>query len=190
MKRIYTRSGDNGTTRIHGGSRIPKTDIRIEANGCLDELNVSIGVARTFLPVGHKWQESLKNIQTTLMSVMSIVATPDYLRNKNPNLLPPDCVEELECLIDNITTEQDDADYFILPGGSPAASFLHRCRVDARRAERRLWKLNEDDDVPDLILRYLNRLSDLFFTMARGEARIGILGEEHWKLFSYKRDLK
>lgn len=77
MKRIYTRSGDKGTTAIHGGARIPKTDIRIEANGDLDELNVAIGSVRCALPLDHEWQNPLRDIQILMMSLMSQVATPD-----------------------------------------------------------------------------------------------------------------
>lgn len=190
MKRIYTQSGDKGTTAIHGGCRIKKTDIRIEANGTLDELNVATGTVRSFLTVDHEWQSLLKNIQMTLMPLMSIVATPNEQRINNPNSLPDDCVENIETTIDRITDSCEESDYFVLPGGSQVASLLHQCRVIARKAERRLWQLNETDPVPDLILRYINRISDLFFIMARAEAREGNIGEERWKLFSYKQKLK
>lgn len=187
MKRIYTRSGDKGTTRIHGGRRVSKTDIRIEANGSIDELNVAIGTVRSFLGMEHDWQTLLKDIQTTLMALMSIVATPDSQRDGNPNKLPVNIVKEIEENIDRITEATSESEYFILPGGSPVASFLHQARVTARRAERRLWQLNEEDPVPELILEYINRLSDLFFVMARHEAQKSNLGEECWKQFSYKR---
>ncbi|MCM1221904.1 MAG: cob(I)yrinic acid a,c-diamide adenosyltransferase [Lachnospiraceae bacterium] len=187
MKRIYTRTGDNGLTAIHGGSRVAKTDIRIEANGTLDELNVAIGTVRSFLPVNHVWQETLKDIQTCLMSLMSIVATPNEIRNTNPNRLPMDCVISIEKMIDSISETYEEPDYFVLPGGSPTASFLHQCRVTARKAERRLWQLHEIEELPEIILQYINRLSDLFFVMARREAREGNIGEERWKQFAYKR---
>ena len=80
MKRIYTRSGDKGTTAIHGGQRVPKTDIRIEANGCLDELNVAIGIVRSLMPTAHPWQERLKEMQLNMMGIMSLVATPQQQR--------------------------------------------------------------------------------------------------------------
>ena len=75
MARIYTRTGDKGTTAIHGGERVPKTDIRIEANGCVDELNVAIGILRTMLVSNHPWQPLLKEIQLNLMAMMSLIAT-------------------------------------------------------------------------------------------------------------------
>lgn len=190
MKRIYTRSGDRGTTAIHGGGRVPKTDIRIEANGTLDELNVAIGTVRSFLPADHEWQAALKDIQMRMMALMSIVATPADKRTGNPNSMPDDCVTGIEHIIDNISAASGDSEYFVLPGGSPVASFLHQCRVVARRAERRLWQLHEKDAVPEIILQYINRLSDLFFVMARAQAQIGAIGEERWKQVAYKRKLK
>lgn len=186
MNRIYTRSGDSGTTAIHGGSRVKKTDIRIEANGCLDELNVAIGTARSFLPANHSGQMLLKEIQTNLMAAMSIVATPDEIRHKNPNSLPDDCVERIEEGIDKVNETLGENSFFVLPGGSPAASFLHQARVAARRAERRLWELNAEDAVPAIVLKFINRLSDLFFVMAIAEASEGEIGVERWKQFSYK----
>ncbi|MDE5796679.1 MAG: ATP:cob(I)alamin adenosyltransferase, partial [Muribaculaceae bacterium] len=87
MKRIYTRTGDKGMTAIHGGMRVAKTDIRIEANGTLDELNVAIGAVRTSLESGHSWQNILKDIQLNLMTVMSLVATCSEMRESNPNSL-------------------------------------------------------------------------------------------------------
>lgn len=166
---------------------MPKTDIRIEANGCLDELNVAIGAVRSALPTDSVWQSMLKDMQMLMMSLMSIVATPDAERGGNPNRLPDDCVRSIEQAIDDITRQCDESEYFVLPGGSPMASMLHQCRVAARRAERRLWQLHEVDAVPDVILRYVNRLSDLFFVMARLESQRGNVGEERWRLFTYKR---
>ena len=90
MKRIYTRTGDKGMTGIHGGERVFKDDIRIEANGCIDELNAVIGIVRSFLPQGHEWQSLLFSIQKNMMAVMSHVATPSTIREGNPNILPDD----------------------------------------------------------------------------------------------------
>ena len=90
MKRIYTRTGDKGMTGIHGGERVFKDDIRIEANGCIDELNAVIGIVRSFLPQGHEWQSLLFSIQKNMMAVMSHVATPSTIREWNPNILTDD----------------------------------------------------------------------------------------------------
>ena len=94
--KIYTRTGDRGTTAIHGKMRVSKTDMRIEANGTLDELNVSIGIVRSFMDEHSAWQPELKAIQITLMTVMSRVATVNDRRNENPNPLPCNMVEHIE----------------------------------------------------------------------------------------------
>lgn len=190
MKRIYTRTGDSGTTAIHGGLRVPKTDVRIEANGCIDELNVAIGIVRTSMPSDHEWQPLLKEIQLNLMTSMSLVATRSDMKEKNPNSLPDNLVELMEKQIDAINALCTPATSFILPGGTPLASELHHTRVLARKAERWLWKLHEVDAVPMEILIYLNRLSDLFFIMSRYELQQSECSEEIWRQFGYKRKLK
>lgn len=187
MRRLYTRSGDKGTTSIHGGKRVPKTDLRIEANGSLDELNVVIGMVRTLLPVDHEWQVGLRDIQLSLMSAMSLVATESMDRNNNPNSLSDNLVDCAERLIDDVCCRIGDAKYFILPGGTPLAAWLHQARVTARRAERRLWQLNDVDTVPENILQWVNRLSDLFFAMARCSMIESGVDEERWQSFSYNR---
>ena len=174
-------------TGIHGGSRVKKTDIRIEANGCIDELNVAIGLVRSLMPIEHRWQDSLKEIQLNLMTVMSLVATPNEKRERNPNRLPETLVTDIENWIDEATAQSSESEYFILPGGNSVSAFLHQCRVTARRAERTLWQLDEEDPVPEVILQYLNRLSDLFFALARHELQSAGLDEERWKAFAYKR---
>lgn len=121
---------------------------------------------------------------------MSLVATRSEKRSANPNILPEDIVEKTESVIDKINAECTPPDSFILPGGTPVATQLHQCRVLARRAERRLWSLNEQDAVPEKILCYFNRLSDLFFIMARWELHHSYCQEEVWKEFGYKRKLR
>ena len=190
MNRIYTRTGDKGTTAIHGGLRVPKTDIRIEANGTLDELNVAVGALRTSLASDHMWQPKLRELQVNLMSLMSLVATLDEQRANNPNLLPDNLVGELERWIDDINSQCTPPDSFILPGGTQLATVMQQARVTARRAERNLWHLNYLDPVPENILQYVNRLSDLFFIMARYELQHSGCSEEVWREFGYKRKLK
>ena len=187
MKRIYTRTGDKGMTRIHGGERVPKDDIRIEANGCLDELNTVIGIVRAMLPIEHDWQLFLHTIQRNLMMVMSHVATPSAIREQNPNVLPEGMVIECERMMDVLTVQMEENGYFILPGGTLISSQLHMARVVCRRAERRLWTLHRKDELPELVLSYINRLSDLFFIMARFEMNQQQWPEERWQTFTYKR---
>lgn len=187
MKRIYTRTGDKGTTGIHGGERVPKDDIRIEANGCLDELNALIGVVRSLLEPEHEWNGLLYDIQRNLMVVMSLVATPSAIRHNNPNTLDENIVADIEHKLDEFSSEVEELGFFILPGGTVVSAQLQLARTVARRAERRLWTLNRKDAVPEDILKYVNRLSDLFFVMAKLEMQKQNWPEERWNLFAYKR---
>lgn len=187
--KIYTKTGDGGLTGIHGGARVPKDDPRIEANGTLDELNCALGLVRAQLPEKHPWQEMLYRIQATLMPIMSLVATPNAIRDKNPNA---PAVEQLtldmEQMIDHLEESMGGrALYFILPGGTVVAAQLQMARAIARRAERRLWTLHRLDPLPPALLAFVNRLSDLLFTLARAELAAQGQGEERWKPFLYKR---
>lgn len=188
MKRIYTRTGDKGTTGIHGGTRVAKDDIRIEANGTLDELNAVIGIVRSLLPAGDAWQELLHALQRELMVVMSHVATPSGVVNPNP-LSAAELTLRCEQEMDAMTAELRDTGYFLLPGGTPVSAQLQFARTIARRAERRLWTLHRQDPVDEDILRFINRLSDLFFVMARMEMQRQNWPEEKWKEFAYKKKM-
>lgn len=187
MRKIYTRTGNEGMTGIHGGERVPKDDIRIETNGCLDELNTLLGIIRSMLPETDEWQEKLYFIQYSMMIVISHVATPSAIRESNPNELPQDLDKFCEDWMDVMMSQLEDNGYFILPGGTPLVAQLQNARAVARRAERRLWTLNRTDEVPGEILRFINRLSDLLFVMARFEMQRQQWSEEKWMKFSYKR---
>lgn len=182
--RIYTRGGDKGKTGIRGGQRVDKDDIRIEANGTLDELNALLGVIRALIGEEHEWQPMLFRLQEVLMVTMSHVATPSTLRPQNPNLLPEDsdvyCEQQIDLMSGAIG---QPAGHFILPSGNLIAAQCHVARTVARRAERRLWSLNRLDEVPVVTLRFVNRLSDLLFVMARYELDKAGSGEERWKTF-------
>ena len=173
-------------TGIHGGQRVPKDDIRIEANGTLDELNCQIGVVRSLMAEGDERQILLHDIQSNLMVVMSLVATPSEILEKNPNELPDNLVSDCEAAMDTITAQTGTLSYFLLPGGTPVAAQLQLARAVCRRGERLLWTLNRHDPVPDEILKYINRLSDLLFVLARAELAKNGCSEERWKEFTYK----
>ena len=186
--RIYTKGGDKGTTGIFGGNRVDKDDIRIEANGTLDELNATLGVIRALMDEQDGRQEILAYIQRSLMIVMSQVATPSGIREQNENKLPEDIDRYCEQQIDRMNNEmQHPSTHFILPGGTLISAQCHVARTIVRRAERRLCTLNKADEVPPLILRFVNRLSDLLFTMARWEMDQQGTEEERWKAFLYKK---
>ncbi len=183
-------------TGIHGGERVPKDDIRIEANGCIDELNSVIGIIRSLLQPDDERQELLYKIQFELMVVMSHVATPSALYkadtgsrgNGNPNILNAASLTKLcEQEIDAVNIAYPDNGYFLLPGGTVLAAQLQFARTVARRAERRLWALHRQDPVNEDIMCLMNRLSDLFFVMARAELHRLNWPEERWQAFAYKR---
>ena len=161
---------------------MPKTDARIEANGTIDELNSIIGIVRSFIDDGEK-DDMLREIQMNLMTAMSIVATPSELRDINPRRLPVDAVESLEIKLDTITEKGCMSQEFVLPGGCNAAAFLHQARTVCRRAERQLWRLNDEDKVEEDVMRYVNRLSDLLFAMAREVNCDDGVDDERWKRF-------
>ena len=139
------------------------------------------------LPLAHEWQTILYDIQKNLMVVMSHVATPSDIREQNLNVLPTDMVEVCERTMDAFTSQMEDNHHFILPGGTPLSAQLQFARVVSRRAERRLWTLNRQDELPPLILPYINRLSDLFFVMARYDMWKQQWPEEKWHSFTYKQ---
>ena len=178
-------------TGIHGGERVPKDDIRIEANGCIDELNTVIGIVRSLLPVKDVWKELLHDIQRELMVVMSHVATPSGLRDADPERPGSGNPNELHAVEMTVRCEQamdammlqlEDNGYFLLPGGTQVSA-----QLQFARAVGRLWTLNREDLVSEDILRFINRLSDLFFVMARMEMQRQGWDEERWQSFAYKR---
>ncbi len=185
--KIYTKGGDKGRTSIFGGERVEKDNIRVETNGEIDELNTVIGIVRAHLPQDHEWQELLFGIQTEMMSVMSHVATPSSKRVSNPNSITEDFTLSLEGYIDELTEKMGENNHFILPGGTKVSSFLHLARTTARRCERRLCTLNREDSLPEGVISFVNRLSDLFFVMSRYDLYVNGINEERWKSFGYKR---
>ena len=120
------------------------------------------------------------------MTIMSHVATPSAKRAQNPNPLPENLVARCEQLMDALTAQIGDCRHFLLPGGTPLSAQLQMARAICRRAERRLWTLHRQDPLPEEILTYINRLSDLFFVMARCELDAQQWPEERWQAFAYK----
>lgn len=158
---IYTGRGDEGETDLHGGTRVSKTDPRIEAYGTVDELNALLGTVR---PTGHEdIDEQLSSVQNHLHVVQAELANPD---GDSPRIDPAH-VTKLEDWIDAADTELEPLQRFILPGGGDTGAALHHARAVSRRAERRVVALADVQDVRESLLHYLNRLSDLLFTLAR-----------------------
>ena len=164
MKQIYTRSGDEGMTSLREGVRVPKESLRIEVSGCIDELNALLGIVRTLLPDEGEEDALLKAVQRELMVVMSHIATPPGYTNPKP-LRTEVLIATFEQTMDRWMAAGPPVG-FVLPGGTPLAAHLHFARTVARRAERRLWSLHREAPIESSILRFVNRLSDLLFSMA------------------------
>lgn len=166
--KIYTKTGDKGETSLIGGTRVWKNNPRIEAYGTIDELNSHLGLLTTY-QLQNEDVEFLQQIQHKLFSIGSYLAT-DINRTdlKAASILTEEDVVTLEKAIDRMDATLPELKNFVLPGGSAAAATAHICRTITRRAERRMLDLiNNNIDIADLILQYINRLSDYFFTLSR-----------------------
>ena len=183
--KIYTKTGDKGETALYGGTRVSKASARVESYGTIDELNSFIGFAKTEITV-EKVLNQLKKIQFDLFTVGSESATPtDKLTLANGKsrlslVISETEIEELENWMDDLEEELQPLQYFILPGGGKAATSLHICRTVCRRAERSLVFLNETEAVRPELIKYLNRLSDYLFMLARYMSKINNESEEYW----------
>lgn len=166
---IYTKTGDSGQTGLFGGGRVPKDDPRVSAYGDVDELNSAIGVVRATQPV-QLFDPLLESVQRDLFSLGGHLATPDpekVARALEKAELGGDRVLEFERAIDQADGELPPLRAFVLPAGTPKAAALHLARTVCRRAERSVVHLSHTSEVPALFIIYLNRLSDLLFTLAR-----------------------
>lgn len=188
--KIYTRKGDTGKTGVYGGKREYKDSARIECIGELDEANSTIGLLRAKIGDDHEWQPKLHKVQKDLMDMMSHLARPSDSNKENKNPHAEDGAEFCEQWIDEMENNMSSpSDYFILPGGNEISALCHMCRTQIRRGERRLVTLQQEDPecVYEYISAYINRLSDLFFTMSRAEMDKHGVAEERWNLFLYKK---
>jgi cob(I)alamin adenosyltransferase len=178
--KIYTKTGDQGITSLLGGVRVPKSDLRIDAYGTLDELNSYVGLLRD-QEVNKKRSELLKSIQDRLFTIGADLATvPGKDKVKKPDLHPED-VEVLEKEMDAMDAELPMLTSFILPGGHTAVSFCHLARTVCRRSERIVVELASEEPVAELIIQYLNRLSDFLFVLGRKMAQELEVEEVTWK---------
>jgi len=167
--RIYTKTGDAGETGLFGGGRVPKDHARVQAYGDVDELNSAIGVVRATQPV-HFMDDLLETIQRDLFALGGNLATPDPEKVKvalEKAELSAERIAAFERVMDDAEHELPALRAFVLPAGTPKAAALHLARTICRRAERSVVRLTHEADIPDLFVVYLNRLSDLLFTLAR-----------------------
>jgi cob(I)alamin adenosyltransferase len=164
LTRIYTRLGDDGETHLGDMSRVPKTDARIEAYGTVDELNAQLGVALALPDLPAGFVELVRRVQNDLFDVGADISVP-HGGERSRLRLAPEQTAWLEQACDDVNAGLEPLRSFVLPGGTPAAAQLHVCRTVCRRAERRTIACG--DDVNRECVRYLNRLSDLLFILAR-----------------------
>lgn len=177
--KIYTKTGDAGETSLIGGTRVPKYHLRIEAYGTIDELNSYLGVIRDQIPNETAFK-ILLDIQDRLFTIGSELATgPEGSRMQIPDLKPED-IQQLEKEIDLMTDDLPVLKNFILPGGNVVSSHCHVARCICRRAERLVVHLNTETPVPELIIPYLNRLSDYLFVLSRFILKINGAEEVNW----------
>jgi cob(I)alamin adenosyltransferase len=180
--KIYTRTGDEGDTAHFGGGRVAKDDLRVAANGDVDELNACLGVARAVQPM-QRIDEILVPIQRDLFGLGALLATPDRQKMKQQlekARIDDERIAQMERAIDAAEKDLAPLHAFVLPGGSPKAAALHLARTVCRRAERTVVSLRRDRDVHEMILIYLNRLSDLLFVLARLANKLDDAGEVTW----------
>ena len=178
--KIYTKKGDKGETSLIGGTRVPKHHIRIEAYGTVDELNSFIGLIRDQKIEQHSF-DILIQIQDKLFTVGAMLASdPERSRMKLPSLTEED-ITLLENEMDTMNEKLPELKTFVLPGGHTTVSYCHLARCVCRRAERNVIKLSENDKVDELVIKYLNRLSDYFFVLSRKFSHDLNANEIPWK---------
>jgi cob(I)alamin adenosyltransferase len=174
ITRVYTRTGDGGRTRLVGGKEVPKDARRIEAYGTLDELNAVLGLARTFNeadvathPASARLDTILRRLQNEIFDLGSELATPPDATYDGMYRVGAEDVTRLEHLIDECQKDLEPLASFILPGGGRVAAFLHQARTVCRRTEREIVRLGREEVVGEWPVKYVNRLSDLLFVLAR-----------------------
>jgi cob(I)alamin adenosyltransferase len=178
--KIYTKTGDAGTTSLFGGKRVSKAELRVEAYGTVDELNAHIGLLRD-QEVNRSRKEILVEIQDRLFTTGSILATePGNTKVKIPSLAESD-ITRLEKEIDGMELKLEPMKFFVLPGGHPSVSFGHIARTVCRRAERLVIALGNQDHADPLVIMYLNRLSDYLFVLCRLMTKELKVEETPWK---------
>ncbi|MBL1212049.1 MAG: cob(I)yrinic acid a,c-diamide adenosyltransferase [Ignavibacteriae bacterium] len=180
--KIYTKTGDTGKTGLFGGKRVSKDDLRIEAYGTIDELNGLLGIAVSKM-LSERIKKDIVLIQNELFNLGADLATPldeNKIKISIPRISDTD-ITRLEKLIDNYQKELPELRVFILPGGLEGSSILHLSRTVCRRAERRIVELSNTESIGEAVLKYINRLSDLLFVLARFENYSNNHPEVEWK---------
>lgn len=179
--KIYTKTGDSGTTALFAGGRVPKHHLRVEAYGTIDELNSLLGVVRASQP-SQQTDAWLETVQNQLFHLGADLATPPSAKSSWVTRIGEDEIKWLEAGIDHMTEQLPPLRNFVLPGGSPAAAQLQVARAVCRRAERIMTALDENAEIGPIVLAYVNRLSDWLFVLARYENLQAGESETKWSL--------
>jgi len=179
--KIYTKTGDDGSTALFAGGRVAKTHARVKAYGTVDELNSQIGVARA-VGVSENGMELLEQVQNQLFHLGADLATPLEAKAEWVTRVELTQVDWLEASIDTLTADLPELKHFILPGGTPGAAHLHVARTVCRRAERHVIELGQGEAINETAVIYLNRLSDWLFTLARWENHQAGISEAKWSV--------
>lgn len=182
--KIYTKRGDSGDTSLFGGDRVSKSSERIEAYGTVDELNSFVGLAASY-DLSEKGTDLLRKVQELLFALGADLATPPSSKTRIDRIAEND-IQFLEDAIDELEEELETLKNFVLPGGSQAGATLHVARTVCRRAERAAVACHNVDDISDTCIKFLNRLSDFFFVIARYENKQAGIREDVWKVESGK----
>lgn len=164
MIKIYTKTGDKGQTSLYDSTRVDKDSLRVESYGTVDELNSALGFARNFVE-DQMVIDIIYKIQRELFDVAGELATMD--REKFPEKISEEHVKALENIIDEYINKIDKIDKFIIPGTNKASASLHVARTVCRRAERRILTLAKHEPISEILIKYVNRLSDVIYTLAR-----------------------
>ena len=180
--KIYTRRGDSGETDLFGSGRVPKDHLRVEAYGAVDELNAVLGAAAAATDAADL-RRSVEAIQRALFALGAYLATPEARHRESMGMHEPSAaaIDALEARIDALEAELAPLERFVLPGGTPAAAAFHVARTVCRRAERIAVALDRAESLAPNAIRYLNRLSDLLFVMARVANRRAGVPDVEWE---------
>lgn len=177
--KVYTKTGDQGTTSLLGGTRVSKSNLKLEAYGTLDELNSIVGLVRTASE--DSLSADLVKIQETLFTLGSLLASePEAAAKFKLQTIEEEDIQHLEQSIDEMEKSLDPLRNFILPGGDMANAYAHLARTVCRRAERGIITLQKQEEIPENSLQYLNRLSDYFFVLARYLTKLNNAEETPW----------
>ncbi len=176
--KIYTKGGDKGSTSLFGGQRVSKDHWQIEAYGTVDELNSTLGLLASYISE-KKVDKEILQIQHDLFDIGSLLATPLDVDFQLPEI-SEDTIANLESSIDNMNTHLPILKHFILPGGAKSVAIAHICRTVCRRAERRVVAVKDEIRSPEMIIKYLNRLSDYLFVLSRYLGHLSGVEERKW----------